>query len=247
MKRLISLILFAVVLFVCLWANAQNTDMLGKWYLSGMVLEGQLIDPNLMGISMVFDLKVDGAVIRTANMGIGEGVDEGTWVMDGNQLTITIDNCPEVYAFSDGQFTGGESSSMVFSRELMDSQAYVPGDIVTKPSLKDFEGEWTVYTLDFDGAQFPAEMAMDLLKDSDMVNLKIHTGTAFFSDADSENSGEIPCELLDGELVLKKVDGNLIYIKCSLRLHKDGVISRVEDVNGKNTVIYYKKAQKESE
>jgi uncharacterized protein (TIGR03066 family) len=247
MKRLISLILIAVVLFVCLWANAQNTDVLGKWYWS----DGQL------GMEMVFDFKADGTVIITTNIAIREEVGEGTWVMDGNQLTVTSYTGSEaLFTFSDGQLTGGEmsvdgqrveSSSLVFSKGLMDSQAYVPGDIVTKPSLKDFEGEWTVYMLDFDGGQFPAEMAMDLLKDSDMVNLTIHGGTAFFSDADGENSGEIPCELLDGELVLKKVDGNVISIKCSLRLHKDGVISRVEDTNGKNTVIYYKKAQKESE
>ena len=246
MKRLISLMRIVAVSFACLWANAKSMDMLGKWYLSDMALDGQLIDPNLMGLSMVFDFKADSTVIRTANMGVGESIDEGTWVMDGNQLVITIDNCVDVYVYSNGQLTGGDNSSMIFTRELTDSAAYIPGDIVTKPSLGDFEGEWTVYMLDFDGGQFPAVIALDLLKDNDLVNLRIHNGMAFFSDANGENSGEIPCELSGGELVLKKaVDFNVVEIKCSLRLHKDGVISRAGDIlhNGKNTVIYYKKCK----
>jgi hypothetical protein len=242
MKRFISLMLIVAISIVCLCSNAQSIDVLGKWHLSDMVLDGQLLDPNLMGISMVFDLKADGTV--------GESIDEGTWVMDSDQLTITINNCVDVYAYSNDQFTGGENSSMIFTRELKDSAAYIPGDIVTKPSLRDFDGEWTVYMLDFDGGQLPAVAALDLLKDSDMVNLRIHNSTAFFSDADGENAGEIPCELLEGELVLKKaVDINVVQIKASLRLHKDGVISMVGDIlhNGKNTVIYYKEVQMKSE
>lgn len=246
MKRFISLLLIAAVPFVCLCANAQIIDMLGKWYWSGAVLEGKLIDPNLMGLSMVFDLKADGTVIRTANIGVGEEVDEkGTWVMDGNQLTITINNGPEVYTFSNGQFTGGSDASMIFSRELMDSKAYVPGAIVTKPRLKDFNGKWTIYMLDMDGAQIPGVMALEILGSHyDLANLSIQNDTAFFSDVNGENSGEIPCKLLDGELFLQTVDGNVTYIKCSLRLHKDGVISNVLLNNWR---IYYNKVQIETE
>lgn len=83
MKRFMSLMLIVAISIVCLCSNAQSVDVLGKWHLSDMVLDGQLLDPNLMGISMVFDLKADGTVIRTANMGVGESIDEGTWVMDG--------------------------------------------------------------------------------------------------------------------------------------------------------------------
>ena len=143
MKKLFSLIL--ALCMACMLIPAMAEDSItGEWYAS------------LAGVTMVMNLAEDG----TAEMSMPgtENVAAGTWVLDGEKITVTIEDSPAEGTYADGKITlGDEDMTMVFTREM--PQGIQIAEVNPAAAAEDFDGTWNIVYIGYNGTVVDASAA----------------------------------------------------------------------------------------
>lgn len=196
MKKLISLVLAALLVFSGVAFAAE--DLSGTWYVTGMTMEGQTIDPSMLGIEMIFALNADGTAALSA---MGEE-STGTWTADGDTVTLSIDGDSMVLAFDGAALTGEmDGVGVILEREASSYEA--PSGIPAE-SITDFDGTWVPTSFGVAGMILDKETIVSFAgDDADIFDALVFN----ISNGNVDAAGDIlTFELTDGAL-LATADG----------------------------------------
>lgn len=151
MKRVFA-ILMALCMLLSAAALAEAADYAGVWYLTTMESEEGSFAVADFGMEMSMEIKEDGTVATEGNLTEGQ---EGTWVVEGEGITVTIDDSPMTFVLKDGSLVGEEDGqTMIFGREKV--EGYAPAEVKADATEADFAGNWSTYKYGFDGAYMDA-------------------------------------------------------------------------------------------
>ena len=156
MKKILAA---ALALALCLAALAapalaEAADVTGDWYLTEMTAQGMTINPGDMGMYMAMNLAEDGTATVANNFSGADDTQTGTWTMEGDTISVTIQDDVEEFVLADGKLTAGqEGMSMLLSREM---PATVP-QAVAAESEEPFLGAWKLDSVLLNGMLIPAE------------------------------------------------------------------------------------------
>lgn len=193
MKKLISLILVALLAFSGI-AFAEE-DLSGIWYVTGMIMEGQTIDPSMLGMEMIFDLKEDG----TAALSAMDQESTGTWTVSGNDVTIEIDGDSMPLTFDGASLTGEmDGVGVILEREA--SSSFDQPAVVYAENVSAFDGTWFPTRFGIAGMILDAETLVSFgLDASDLEAL-----TFVIENGSVNAAGDIlSFELVDGALLAR--------------------------------------------
>ena len=147
MKKLISLILVMLLICMAIPTMAEE-DVTGDWYLKTMKMGDQEYDAASIGYVIVMTLNADGSATM-AMPTTGES-STGTWTLDGDKITVTIDDDPVEGTVSEGAIVleqdGGE---MVFTRDEVSTITLA--EVKAAESAEEFYGDWTCVYLEMEG------------------------------------------------------------------------------------------------
>ena len=185
MKKLFSLVLALCMVCMMIPAIAEES-VTGEWYTS------------MSGMTMVLNLAEDG----TAEMSIPgyESTGAGTWVLDGEKITITIEDSPAEGTFADGKITLTEGEmSMEFTREKVEGIQLA--DVNPAAAAEDFEGTWDIVYVGYNGIVVDASASAEQLP-----GLVVENGAMKFTGDSSMamvfGSNALPLTYADGALSL---------------------------------------------
>ena len=118
MKKLISLILVVLLLCMALPTMAEE-DITGDWYLKTMKMGDQEYDAAAIGFAITMTLNADGT--SSMSMPDSEEALVGTWALDGDKITVTINDEPVSGIVTDGAITlSQDGQDMIFTREAVE-------------------------------------------------------------------------------------------------------------------------------
>ena len=193
----------------------------GVWYLNEMQMEGMSISPASFGVEMTIELKADG--IAVGNSVQGEEVEnkEGTWALEGDTVTVTIDDEPMVFTVQEGNLVAdSDGMVMVFGTEKVEAEIFEPAAARTDAAEEEFAGAWTAFKINMDGSYMDAALLGEeitatiegttvtlngFLFDGDAFETQYADGALAFSVEDPESAliAGIKTELLeDGTMAL---------------------------------------------
>ncbi len=201
MKKLVSLVL-ALCLACCMGFACAEEDGSGTWYL----VDVMGMDPSAMGIEMAMILNEDGTAEIQTNMAAEDANQTGTWVKEGNQIVVTVDDTPQAFDITeDGlQADMGGGTIGTFSHEK--KEAAPAPTVVAAESEEAFLGTWELSAVGLNGAVVPIAMAEGLVD----VNLTfvIEAGKAVASSTSegAAEPAEYTTEFTDGALTLSRPD-----------------------------------------
>jgi len=225
MKKLISLVLILCMACMLIPAMAADAaDITGQWLMTEMTTGGQTLDPTTLGLVWTMKFEPDGAFISTMDM-MGEKEESvGTWVLNGNAVTITVDGDAQDMAIGDGTLTlvmGDESG--VFTRKEGDVSAApaAPAATVAAEGEQAFLGNWSISAVEFMGQVIPTNLFASFGVELN-VTLVVEPGKAVLTMSynGKEEKKELDAAFSDGKLVLSKEGVEL----TSLELGEDGRI-----------------------
>jgi len=215
MKKLAALLLGLLVLGTL--ATAQTADYTGTWYLVSVEIEGITLNPADLGIDQTIVLNADGTgLISTAD----EEDEPAAWTLDGETLTITAGESPlDFTANDDGQLVAdAEGYIMTFGREPA-SSSFVAAAQIAAADISDFDGIWTITTVDANGMIVPfAAMAQIGYEDAGIV---IQNGSVTSLGVEFAQTGT----LTDGKLVVASVTDTGTDETKTFALLEDGTIA----------------------
>ena len=108
MKKLVSLVL-ALCLACCMGFACAEEDGSGTWYL----VDVMGMDPSAMGIEMTMILNGDGTAEVQTNMSAEDASKTGTWVLEGNQVVVTIDDSPQTFEITEDGLQADMGGGMI--------------------------------------------------------------------------------------------------------------------------------------
>ena len=248
MKKLFALVLAAAMLLCCVcYAETATEEGVITLYLTGISMDGEnVFNAADIGMNMMLTLNPDGTVTGTASAEGEESASTGTWVEDGDNAIITIDDQPMVMSASeDGlQLVGtmesdGVTQYLYFGFEPATPSFNAPA-IVAAADASAFNGNWTASFISAFGMNLNMEAAMaeglgELLgADGTDLTLKISDGnvTVFGTDAGAFT-------FADGHLVMDLGSEELASFTQTVDLCEDG--SLLYSVMGMN--IYFSAAE----
>ena len=140
MKKLISLVL--ILCMACLLVPAMaDEDVTGEWYLKTMKNGDTEYDAASIGYNIVMTLNADGTVVMITP--VSEDPSNGTWTLEGDTITVNIDDSPVSGTVADGVLTlSQDETTMIFTREQ--SEGIQLAEVNPDAAAEDFEGEWTI-------------------------------------------------------------------------------------------------------
>ena len=146
MKKLISLLLVVLLLCMALPTMAEE-EVTGDWYLKTMKMGDQEYEAASIGYVIQMTLNEDGSVV----MAMPEQEPEtGTWVLDGDKITVTINDSPAEGIVSEGTITlSEEGTELIFTREAV--EAITMAEVKAAESAEEFYGDWTSLYVEMDG------------------------------------------------------------------------------------------------
>ena len=203
MKKLISLIL--VLCMACALAPAMAEGVTGTWYLIEMNADGVSVNPADMGMTWTLVFNEDGTAVNTMEMMGETQTAEGTWSMDGNTVTITIEGEPKDVEIADGKLmlSTGEQIA-VFSQEAPTASARPAA--VAAESEDAFLGDWEISGLEMMGMYITRDMFSVAQMEYFTVKLSIAPGkvtlTSKVSAEAEEESQEFDSTFADGKLTV---------------------------------------------
>ncbi|MBR2854872.1 MAG: hypothetical protein IKE81_11155 [Clostridia bacterium] len=224
MKKLISLIL--ILCMACMLIPAMaDTDVTGTWYAS------------MMGIPMTMTLNADGTGTMISPVQGGEA--PAAWTMEGDKITITVNDSPATGTVTADAITLEESGmEIVFTRDAV--EAITVGEIKAAESVDAFLGKWAVKYMETDG------LIMDInALGSVMPDVTIADGAITFVGSSEDDMFAAMYNLLglvytfeDGKLAItSSVDG--ANATGSFELLDDGMIRMTLDSEGNTLIFYY--------
>ena len=231
MKKLVSLMLAALMLFAMVPAVAEST-LTGTWYLVEVIYEGQSQNPSALDMSASIVLNEDGsAQLLSYYKGTTEDL-TAEWVADGNQITITEESGLETKPVLEGDRLNiyHEYDVMSFSQDP--EAASVPAiQPVAAENEEDFLGYWTLAQAETMGVMLPAE------KLGMSFSLAIEPGQATI-DFDGMTETD-PTAFQDGQLKFRLSAGT----EMTLVLNDNGQLSTVIDSTGQEVILYFAKTE----
>ena len=227
MKKLISLILALALCCMLVPAMAEE-DITGEWYAS------------FAGIAMTMTINADGTLSMTAPG--QEGSAEGIWTLEGDQLTLTVDESPATATVSaDGILLSSGGMDMLFTREPVEVPTV--GEVKPDAAAEEFYGEWAVAYMEAEGILMdPGAVGMGLPK------IVLGEGTIEFIATDETdfmtpifNALGLVSAYENGALNLTSTTEG-ITATGKVEMLTDGMIKVSLDNNGNAMVFYYKPA-----
>lgn len=194
--------MFALILALCLAAmmvSALADDVTGTWYLNGGSANGMEMDVSGMGISMEFTLNADGSANVHMEM-YGQTQDaEGTWTLDGDKLTVTVDGSPLELKYEGDRLSveASEGTMLYLGREKPVAKEFAAA--IAAESVEQFNGDWVGTAASVMGVTVSiSEAGMDA-----MGVMSIQDGNVVMRGVDTDgNPTETPLagEFKDGKL-----------------------------------------------
>ena len=227
MKKLFSLILALCMACMMIPAVAEE-GVAGEWYAS------------LGGMTMALNLAEDGTAAMT--MPGSEDAAAGSWVLDGEKITITIEDSPAEGTYADGTITlGDEDMTMVFTREM--PKAIEIAAVNTAAAAEDFEGTWEIVYVGYDGTVVDASAAGEQLP-----GLVVENGAMKFTGDSSLakvfGTNALPMTFADGALSMSVALGETSY-GLKLEMLEDGMLSLTASMGDMSVNMYFVKAAAE--
>ena len=146
MKKLVSLILVALLLCVALPVFAEE-DVTGDWYLKTMKMGDREYDAASIGYAITMTLNEDGTVIMVVP---DREPTAGTWVLEGDKITVTTDDEAAEGVVSEGAISLSEKGmEMIFTREVVEAIALA--DVKAAETAEAFYGDWTSVYVETNG------------------------------------------------------------------------------------------------
>ena len=229
MKKLFSLIL--ALCMACMLIPAMAEDSItGEWYAS------------LAGVTMVMNLAEDG----TAEMSMPgtENVAAGTWVLDGEKITVTIEDSPAEGTYADGKITlGDEDMTMVFTREM--PQGIQIAEVNPAATAEDFDGTWNIVYIGYNGTVVDAAAAGQQLPGLVVENSTMKfTGEGSLAQVFGTNA--LPLTYADGALSMSVALGETSY-GLKLEMLEDGMLALTASMGETGAIMYFVKDAAEEE
>ena len=208
MKKLFSLIL--ALCMACMLIPAMAEDSItGEWYAS------------LAGVTMVMNLAEDG----TAEMSMPgtENVAAGTWVLDGEKITVTIEDSPAEGTYADGKIT----------------------EVNPAAAAEDFDGTWNIVYIGYNGTVVDAAAAGQQLPGLVVENSTMKfTGEGSLAQVFGTNA--LPLTFADGALSMSVALGETSY-GLKLEMLEDGMLALTASMGETGAIMYFVKDAAEEE
>ena len=238
MKKIFAVML-ALAMLLSMAAFAEAADFLGIWFLASMEMDGATYSPADFGMSMMMELREDGTAYSEQAMGEDSQVAEGTWAQDGDAIVVTIDDSPASFTLQDGQLVAEEEGQiMVFSREPVEAEVYVPAAVVAAEEA-DFNGAWTAFKVGMAGVYYDAAMiGMDMNAEFTDGSLLL---TGFFG-----SDTPIPMTFADGAYSFETSDESEMFAAIRAEMLEDGNL-QVTMTAAEDVVLIMAPAEEEEE
>ena len=147
MKKLTALLL--ALMMACMMVPAMADDaLLGEWYLKTMKAGETEYDAAAIGMAITMTLNADGTVAMM--MPDSETPETGTWTLDGDQITVTINDSPASGPASAESITlAADGQEMIFTREAV--SAITVAEVKAAESAEEFYGTWSLKFVEMEG------------------------------------------------------------------------------------------------
>lgn len=221
MKRKLTLLLACLMaLTMALTGAAESLSPVGTWTLTGVEMPGMTLDPSALGMDLSLVLNEDG----TVQMAMGGLVEEGTWSMEGDTVTILDANgdTMTLTLAEDGTLRGEDDGvGMIFTHSgeaaPIANEMVAPEGALEDVALADFNGEWTATH----GLAMGQEMSMEQI--GQQMDVSIQDGSFTLTTADG--SGTLQATL-DGNALIVDTAG----VQLPFYLLEDGTMSLTMDI-----------------
>ena len=219
MKKLVSVMLACLMLCTAAFCVAEAADIAGDWYLASISMDDVAYNAADLGLSMTMTLAEDGTATLVANT-LEDGSAAGTWTMDENGLTITIDGDATPATLADGtlSFSDESGATMTFTREQ--AEASTSAEAVAAEDVSAFNGTWKATSVGTMGVVIPTAGMEAQLGITDL-NIVVDNSSLTYIFGTEET---VPMNFVDGallfevegqELLTQKIellaDGNIAY------------------------------------
>ena len=240
MKKLFAVALVLAMLLTAV-AFAEGVNYTGIWYLNEIDFGGTKLAPAAMGMEMTFDLKDDGTAVVTSPNEEGQIQETaGTWTLDGETLTVTINDEPLTLTLVDGNLVAdsGDGMALTFGREKVEAEIYVPAEPKADAAEADYAGNWTATQLDMDGMFInPALVGMDTTAVIEGTTITLNGAFLFENEA-------FEAELKDGKLVYAAANPDEVMVSAiSVQALEDGSLNLVIGEGENAMCLYLEKAE----
>ena len=241
MKRLISMLLALMMACLLLPALAEE-DYSGDWYLSDVAGT----NPAGMGLSMTMTLNADGTVKVTMTMGGEPQEQEGTWVLEDDKITVTIDDTPQVFTIVEGTLQADMGGAIgTFTREPAEATAIEFADVNPDALAEDYNGSWKATYMSAMGMTLSIDSAIAMGQMSEIPMMTMEDGKLSLQDG-GMGLGTILGEGFD----LTFADGKYSYsievgdvsMSIDLEMLLDGTLRLSVNV-GQEIALYFAKAE----
>ena len=245
MKKLISLILVMLLICMAIPTMAEE-EITGDWYLKTMKMGDQEYEAASIGYVIQMTLNEDGSVV----MAMPEQEPEtGTWVLEGDKITVTIDDDPAEGTVAEGAIIlAQDGMEMVFTRD--EAAPITLAEVKAAESAEAFYGDWTSVYVEMEG------MVMDIsVVEMGVPNVTIsETGMEFFDEEDGiltlilkMNKVDAPV-FAEGKLTAKAaVDAVNADFSIEAKLLEDGMLKLTLISNDSPMVLYCTPAEPAAE
>ncbi len=241
MKKTICL-LFCILIFA-LPALAE-TDFTGEWYLNEIRYGELSVSPSLLGYDdFTLTLNADGtATLVSINSDSETAADVGAWVVnDAGILFVRGDSNLQFTVDASGNLLSDISedgdtvtTAMVFGREKANTEMYAPAAQKEVSDVSEFNGTWTVHSIDLFGAMVSASAYNFSETLSIQDGHMILTSDMFTEDVEIEADGVF----LDGALTFRFTIDEEEY-QMQLTLLEDGNLCDYEGSDEDLGALYY--------
>ncbi len=233
-KAFAALVILSMLLSAVAVAEAANVT--GTWYLTSIEADGLTLSPSDFGMSMAMELKDDGTVVATSSD--EEEPSEGTWKMEGDKVTVDINDSPAEFTLADGILTAEQDGmTMVFSQEEPVVEEFVPAAPV-EAALEDFAGTWKADKIGMEGQFYPASMLTQAMGGDDVT--ATFEGTTITLNGFLFSGQQLPLELADGKLVFTGTDDESgMAMGITAALLEDGMLELNLDAGDQGAFSFY--------
>ena len=148
MKKLVSLIL--ILCMACMLAPAMADEAVaGDWYLKTMKMGETEYDAAAMGYNISMSINEDGTLTMISPTSPDPA--PGTWTLEGDQITVTINDEPASGPVTADSITlASEEYTMIFTREA--PTAIVLADVKAAGAAEDFYGNYLCKYIEMEGS-----------------------------------------------------------------------------------------------
>ncbi len=204
MKKIVSLILVACL--ACMLIPAMAEGVVGTWYLVEMQANGAVVNPAQMGINWTMVFNEDGTAENRMEM-MGQVQEaSGTWTMEGDTITFTVEGNPATMQLVDGKLSADmNGQTAVFSQEA--PAAVEKPAVVAAESEEAFFGDWELCAIDMMNMYMEKSMLGMAGMEWFNVKLSIEAGKAAMTSKVSQEAEEetqiYDTRFEDGKLVIE--------------------------------------------